>query len=101
MFVVFSTHKTKKLAKDLAKKILLKKLASCVQIKKISSLYLWKGELCEEGEFGLSIKTKKALYKKLEKFIKKNHSYETPQIIAFKVKKAEENYSSWSRDVLD
>ena len=49
-------------ARDLAREILGSGLAACVQIDPaVTSLYHWKGDLCDEPEVRLVIKTTPAL----------------------------------------
>ena len=41
------------------------------------------------------IKTRKSLYKKVEKAIKENHPYEVPEIIAVSIAKGSKDYLKW------
>ncbi|MFH1785693.1 MAG: divalent-cation tolerance protein CutA [Candidatus Micrarchaeota archaeon] len=94
MIVVLTTYP--KNAQTIAKKIIKEKLARCINIIKIeSSHYEWKGKLCEGKEFLLVIKTANKNYKKLEKFIKKNHPYEMPEIIKLNVSGGLPAYLRW------
>ena len=79
--VVLTTIGNEKQAEDIAKKILDKKLAACIQVQQIKSYYMWKGETCNDPECLLLIKTRASLFSELETFIRQNHSYETPEII--------------------
>src|SRR6476660_8785053 len=55
---VTTTVSSLETAKTLAREILARKLAACVQLdQKVMSLYRWKGELCEEPEVRLVIKS--------------------------------------------
>lgn len=80
--IIQTTTSTKKEAKKIAKILIESKLAVCVQISKIKSLYSWKNKLYNEKEYLLNIKTKKENYKKIQSKIKENHSYDLPEIIA-------------------
>lgn len=66
-----------------------------VQSDEIVSHYVWKGKIVKDKEIRLHIKTTKKLYKKVEKIIQKNHPYEVPQIVAFKIDKAQKEYIHW------
>ena len=90
--IVFTTTSSKKEAKTIAKKLLDKRLAACIQISKIDSLYNWKNRLYDEKEYKLTIKSLKSNYKKLKKTITLNHSYDTPQIITIKIDKLNKKY---------
>ena len=93
--VVKTTFEKKEEAFQMARLLLDKRLVSCVQISEIYSLYRWKGKVENEHEFIVTMKTKKKLYKEVEKTIKENHSYETPQIIAIPICKGSVEYLKW------
>lgn len=93
--VVLTTTGSEQDAADLASSILAARLAACVQIQNIRSLYTWKGKACSEGECLLLIKTSTALYPHLEAHIKANHKYETPEIIQIPVLNGSPEYLAW------
>lgn len=68
-------------ARKIAKHILAKKLAVCVNIFPVRSLYLWKGKIQDDTEVILLIKTVKNKLSSLKKEIKSLHSYDVPAII--------------------
>ena len=77
---------TKKVAKNIAKKLVEEQLCACVNIlPKMSSFYIYEGEFCEDEELLLLIKTDKEHYKAVEKRILSLHPYEVPEIIALPV----------------
>lgn len=82
-------------AKKLAKILLQKKLAACVQLAAIESFYSWQKKIVNSAEISLSIKTKKSNYKKIEKIILQNHDYEIPQILAIDINQGLEEYLQW------
>ncbi len=85
-------------AKKLAKILLTKKLAACVQFTKIESNFVWQGKISCEKEILVSIKTKANFYHKIEKEILANHSYEAPQIIALKIDQGFSGYLNWIKN---
>jgi len=88
--------KTKKQAQKIAKYLVKQKLAACVQISSpIESTYRWKGKVETAGEYLCLIKTRTALFKKVEAAIKKLHPYETPEIIATPIVKGSKEYLNW------
>ena len=91
--IIQTTTKNKKEAKKLIKLLITKKLAACVQISKINSFYTWENKLCVDKERLLSIKTKKEHYEEIEKLIKQNHSYETPEIISYELNNLSKEYA--------
>ncbi|MBI4399969.1 divalent-cation tolerance protein CutA [Candidatus Micrarchaeota archaeon] len=99
MLHVYITFPTNEEAKKLGRILIKEKLAKCINIHKIFSIYPWKGRLCEEDEFVMLAKTSERKYKKLEKRIKELHSYELPPIVAIKVEKGHRKFISWVEDV--
>jgi len=101
MYVVFTTVASQETGENLAEKIVLNKLAACVQIlPKMTSVYLWEGAVKKEPEHLLLIKTLDTSYKELKEFIIENHDYDVPEIIAFESEKISEDYFSWLTDSL-
>ncbi|MDR2158359.1 MAG: divalent-cation tolerance protein CutA [Holosporaceae bacterium] len=96
--VVLSTIDSERKAEILAKKILRKKLAACVQIQKIKSFYRWKGQTEHAEEYLLMIKTAADLFSQLSEFIRQNHSYETPEIVQIPITEASKEYLDWMAD---
>ena len=93
---VITTVSEKKDAETLTKEILGKRLGACVQIMgPINSLYRWKGKIETAKEFVCVIKTRKNLYKKVEKRIKELHPYEVPEIIAMPIVAVDKDYLKW------
>ena len=93
--VVQTTCASKDEAKKIAKILVKDKLAACVQIKKIESIYAWKGKIEDEVEFQVMIKTKKENFKKIKRIIKENHSYDLPEIIAINIAGTSKQYLNY------
>ena len=99
--LIHTTTTSKKEAKRLAKKLCERRLAACVQTQKIKSHYHWQGKLCIESETLIAIKTRNRLYKKVRRFLRRHHSYEVPQIVAFKTHKVDKHYQKWLKTTLN
>ena len=69
-----------------------KKLAACVQISAIDSVYSWKGKIEKAKEYRLVIKGRS--FSAIEKALKKIHPYEVPEIISVPVK-SNKSYLNW------
>lgn len=82
-------------ARTLARDIVEKQLAACVQYHPVTSIYTWEGNLQSDPEIRLVIKTRKALYPALEKFILDCHGYEVPQIISVDIENGLPSYLEW------
>ena len=80
---VLTTVESEDDAVRLGRGIVDARLAACVQIVgSIRSLYWWQGKVDDAREWQLLIKTTAERFPALEKYIKANHSYDTPEIIA-------------------
>ena len=98
---VFTTTEKKEDAEKIAKTLVEKRLAGCVQIVgPIESTYWWKGNVETAEEWLLFIKTRKNLYEELEKAVKEIHPYETPEIIAMPIVTGSKDYLEWLRNEL-
>lgn len=94
--VVYCTVPNKKEGKEIAKALVENSLAACVNIvDKIESIFSWDGEINEEKEVLLIIKTRKALFTKINHTIQKLHSYNVPEVIATPIIEADETYLKW------
>jgi periplasmic divalent cation tolerance protein len=71
------------------------KLVSCCQISDINSFYKWKGNVCNDKEYLVRMKTKKNLYNDIQKVILDNHSYEVPQIVSYDITMGYKEYLDW------
>ena len=93
--LVLTTVGTKQFAAGLAQSIVGARLAACVQIQAVQSVYRWQGEVRTEPEWQLAIKTTDAKYAELEQHIRANHSYETPEIVRLPIAGGSEKYLAW------
>lgn len=94
--LVLTTVPEEKTGKTIATRLLEERLAACVTISAASqSFYWWKGQISKEPEHILLIKTRAALYPRLEKKIQEIHPYEVPEIIALPVHKGSADYLNW------
>jgi periplasmic divalent cation tolerance protein len=86
-------------ALSIARTLVEEKLAACVNmVPRIRSIYRWKGEICDEEEHLLIMKTRSELYPVLQNRIRQLHSYEVPEIIAFPIAEGLPEYLSWVMD---
>jgi periplasmic divalent cation tolerance protein len=93
---ISTTTETKEEAQKIAQYLVEQRLAACVQISgPIESTNRWKGKGEPAREGRCLIKTRTALYSKVESAIKQMHSYETPEIIAVSIVKGSKEYLNW------
>lgn len=101
MIIVLTTVPNHQEGEQLADKLIIAKLAACVQIlPPMTSVYFWEGELQKENEHLLLIKTLPEKYDELEAFIKENHSYDVPEIVAINPEHVSDGYLKWMQDYL-
>lgn len=75
------------------------RLAACVQISgPIRSLYWWQGKVDDAREWRLLIKTTAERFPELERYIKANHSYDTPEIVVTPITAGSAEYLGWVSD---
>jgi periplasmic divalent cation tolerance protein len=99
---VVTTINNREKAEYIGKQLVLKRLASSVQIAgPIKSIYRWKGHIEEAEEWQCIIKCKKSHYKKIEEEIKHLHHYELPEIIAIDIDMALTGYIKWVEEEAD
>ena len=81
--MLYVTVPSKEEAKKIARILVEQKLVSCVNFFPIESIYQWEGEIMEEQEQVLLIKTANDVVLVAEE-IKKIHPYEIPCILEIK-----------------
>jgi len=98
---VFTTTEKKEDAEKIAKVLIERRLAGCIQIVgPIVSTYWWKNNVEKAEEWLCFIKSKKTLYDELENAIKEIHPYETPEIIAIPIVCGSKDYLEWLKSEL-
>jgi periplasmic divalent cation tolerance protein len=95
LFVVCTTVASREDATRLARAAVERKLAACVQISAIDSVYTWQGAVHQEPEFRVVFKTAAVRYRELEAMILAMHPYELPAVFALEVSAASAEYQGW------
>lgn len=84
-------------AKRLARALVERRLAACVQLEPIAaSFYRWEGKVCEDPEVRLTIKTLPSMRAAIEVAFRELHPYELPQFVAA-TQVASAAYADWAR----
>ena len=94
VLIIVTTESSQTNALRLSRLIMLNKLAACVSIKQIFSIYKWDDDIEETKEFEITIKSKLEFKDRLIDFVNKNSTYDVPQII-YKKYQAEMKYYDW------
>jgi periplasmic divalent cation tolerance protein len=93
---VATTTTEKKDAEALAQAVLDNRLGACVQLSgPIESRYWWNGRIEMASEWTVTIKTRRDLYRPLEKLLLEMHPYDQPEIIATAVSDVSAGYLKW------
>ncbi len=83
-------------AEDIAKVILDRRLAACINIiPEVSSLYWWEGKVNIDREALLIVKTRMDRIGDLERAVKEIHPYDVPEIIALPIVQGSREYMDW------
>ena len=100
--VVVTTVGTEEEANQLAEELVGRRHSSCVNIVPVHrSVYRWQGKVCDDSEFLLVIKTLEEEYEAVEATIGELHSYELPEILAFRVSRGETRFLDWIVESVD
>ncbi len=94
VLILITTESSRINALRLAKLLIQNKLAACVSIKQIFSIYEWDGAIEETKEFEITIKSKPEFKDQLIHFLHEISTYDVPQII-YKKYHTEMKYYDW------
>lgn len=95
--LVMTTTDQEAHAEALAAQIVAARLGACVQLQAIKSFYVWQGQPEAAQEWLLMVKTREPLYAELERFIRANHHYETPEVVCLPIMAGAADYLAWVR----
>ncbi len=97
--LIYCSCPDRETADVIAKRLVADHLAACVNIlENVSSVYRWEGEVKQDQECLLLIKTDRAQYGELEAAILDQHPYEVPEIIAVRIDLGAPDYLAWLRE---
>lgn len=96
MLIVLTTCPDRSEAEVLARKLVSERLAACIQIlPPITSVYYWEGDVQEEPEHLLLIKTLPDKWEEVKNYIDKEHSYSVPEVVAIEPCGVSSRYAKW------
>lgn len=97
--LIITTTNSEDLAVKIAEALVQRGIAACVNIvKKIRSIYRFKGEVWDDEEYLLLIKTRESLKSEVEEVIKEIHTYELPEILVINLAESDKNFQQWILD---
>jgi len=93
--IIISTYPNKKSITKIANKLVQNKIAACVNITKISSIYSWQGKIENASEYLALFKTTQKNKKSLKEKIKASHPYDVPEIAEINITSINKSYLKW------
>jgi periplasmic divalent cation tolerance protein len=97
--VVLTTAGSEAEASALAKTLVERQLAACVNVVPgLSSTYRWKGAVAEDAEWLLVIKTRTDRFEEVRAAIRELHSYELPEVVMIEASRVDPAYRAWIDD---
>lgn len=82
-------------AADLARRLVVDRLAACVQLAGIRSIYRWEGRIEDQPEELLIIKTRQSLAEAVIARIGELHPYEVPEAVVLPIEAGAGPYLAW------
>lgn len=95
--IVLVTCPSVALARKIARAVVEKRLAACVNVvlSPVESVYTWNGKVERAREYLLVMKTTATVLAELENEVKRLHSYDVPEFIALPITEGTDKYLSW------
>jgi periplasmic divalent cation tolerance protein len=93
--LVYATTASEVEAARIAEALLRERLVACAHVFPVASRYWWKGKIEKSREYGMILKTRKGLYRKVEAKIKALHSYSVPAIVAWELAAGSRTFLEW------
>lgn len=93
--IILVTVDTQAAAQEIATILVTDRLAACVNLFPIHSVYRWEGKVEEAAEWQLVAKTKLSLFEAIESAVKNLHPYEVPEVLAVPIEQGYVPYLNW------
>lgn len=95
MVLVYTTCRDTTEGEKIGRLLVTNRLAACVKMMPVNSLYQWKGNLTASQEVMLMVETQEQQVAKIEEIIAKNQSYTVPLIAVVDVRRINREYKEW------
>ena len=96
VIVVLVTAASERQAVRIGRALVGAELAACVNIVRgVRSIFRWEGKISEDREVLLIIKSRADLFGRLAAEVKRLHSYQVPEVIAFPIVHGAVDYLAW------
>jgi len=100
VLLLITTVPTQLEAEKISKELIERKLAACISIKEINSIYIWQGNIEENKEFEITIKSLPEILNELTLILKEITTYEVPELI-YKIFDSENSYFQWIKESIN
>jgi periplasmic divalent cation tolerance protein len=98
--VVLVTAPAEEEAARIARALVEEGLCACASVVgPVRSIYKWEGQVCDDVESLIVMKTRRALFARLEARVRQLHSYDVPEVIGLDVAAGSEPYLRWIDEV--
>ncbi len=97
--IVLTTFSRAGTGSRIADALLAAKLAACIQVLPIRSIYPWKGKISRASEKLMLIKARSVNFGKVASTILANHDYEVPEIVSIRIDRGSAGYLRWMDSV--
>jgi periplasmic divalent cation tolerance protein len=92
---IYITAGSEEEAAGIGRTLIEERLAACVNILPIRSVYRWEDSIEDEKEVAMFIKTRSSLSEKVIERVKSLHSYDVPCIIVLPIQRGYPEYLQW------
>jgi periplasmic divalent cation tolerance protein len=101
--VVLVTCGSMKEARKIARAVVERRLAACVNVvgARVESIYRWKGKIERAKESLLLMKTSRGRFRALEAEVRRLHGYDVPEIIALAIVAGSSEYLAWISECVE
>lgn len=93
--LIISTYPDRHSLSKVANQLVRSRIAACVNISRISSVYMWRGKIENSPEYIGLFKTTQKNKKLLKERIMSTHPYEVPEIVEIDVASVNRPYLDW------
>lgn len=93
--LIVSTYPDKHSLSKVANQLVRSRVAACVNISRVSSVYLWKGKVENSSEYMGLFKTTQKNREALKEKIRSTHPYKVPEIAEIDIASVNKPYLDW------
>ncbi|MFA5862653.1 MAG: divalent-cation tolerance protein CutA [Candidatus Thermoplasmatota archaeon] len=92
---VFVTCPDRETARRIARELIARRLVACANLLPVESLYAWDGDVREEPEFAMFLKTRRERVSEVVRAVEELHPHKVPCVVAFPLGEGSAAYYSW------